>query len=98
MPIMSVRFPGHKMHAGEMREQLGLGIKGKLPREGMSSRNINGYEVTVVPQHQEIGRGRRGMKHRVLAACPHCGCFIPFGRLAQHEPACPQRDNSTGGV
>jgi hypothetical protein len=88
MPIRG-RY-GFPMQAHEMREQ--LGVK-KLPREAMPARTIMGYIVKVLPQVQGIGRGRSGMKHRIVAECPFCLKYVPFGRLAQHEPACYRKHN-----
>ena len=95
MPIMSKRNPSRVMHAGEMRKELLGSSKVKLPKHGFAA-EVQGYRIIVREQNSNVTFGRKGMRHRILAECPSCGCFIPYGRLAQHEPACKQLDNYSG--
>lgn len=94
MPLMSRKYPNEAAQAREVRERLGLN-PGRLPRTHLDEKFIDGYAVKLLPATIVPGkpshRGRRGMKHRVVARCPFCSSWIPVGRLAQHEPACSRK-------
>jgi hypothetical protein len=68
-----------------------LGIKGKLPAEGMPPRMIQGIKVWVNPAKPKQIVDRWGKPHivkssthRVMAECPHCAQILSVGRLHQH--------------
>lgn len=65
-------------HSADINEMLGLGRKGKIPREGMPPREIQGITVWVEPFRPGPFRLRARCK------CPTCAKEMPVGRLAQH--------------
>lgn len=79
----------------QINEMLGLAPKQKLPEEGMPPRLIRGIEVWVRPLPPKVDNHRR-FSLRVRGRCPFCQCEFAVSRLAQHAPACKQRDNYIG--
>lgn len=82
------------------REALGLERREKLPAGALGPVEIPGGRTRLARLDTQEplfvdsrGRPRRRMKHRLHITCNFCGCWIPAGRLRQHERACPQRDN-----
>jgi len=69
--------------ASDMLELLGLKRTGKLPKEGMEVRDIQGVQVYVKPSTSGGTRNTRRCNHRVIAICT-CGQHVPTGRLHQH--------------
>lgn len=65
-----------------------LGVKGsKWPDAGVPARLVQGVWVHVLPvDHVTLHKrdGKKGSKHRVIAACPTCGVAVSAGRLFQH--------------
>lgn len=101
MPILSEKYQNSRwpMHYDEIRQVLGL--PKKLP-DNLTTRYwiVQGYNVKLIPQGppkiDRWGRPDRRMKHRLLAECKGCGCWVSFGRLRQHEQGCKQlKDNTT---
>ena len=85
---------GHRCFSAGMHELLGLSRTGKLPKEGMPSRLIDGILVWVVPAAEpattiRYGRPRllKRSTHRVMCRCPDCGQTLSVGRWGQH--VCP---------
>lgn len=73
-----------RMNAEDIRRA--LGIKGKLPEEGVDKRTIQGVEVYVksLRQCREDDGNRSRKPHRIIALCD-CGVEVPFGRIHQHK-------------
>ena len=90
MPILSprndYRWP---IQAREMRELLGFKTN-RIPDDaGEETWQIQGYNVHVFTRRfcQYFTKARK--PHRIYVKCKGCRRWIPFGRLAQHERACP---------
>ena len=84
--MASVRIVGRsgwRASANDMLELLGLNRNGKLPKDGMAEREIQGVRVYVRP-YAKAGHGRHTCTHRVMAICT-CGQHVPTGRLHQHK-------------
>jgi hypothetical protein len=63
-----------------------LGIEtGRLPLEGMPSREIQGVQVWVTPIGEMPANRRKRNAHRLMCACPDCGKVLSVGRLHQHK-------------
>lgn len=71
------------MHSDEMLETLGV-VGGKLPKEGLEARDIQGIKVWVEPSRPPAN-GRKSSRHRVLCQCPNCSQILSAGRLHQHK-------------
>ena len=67
------------MQSRHMMEALGLK---KIPAEGFEPRLVGNVRVTAISL--EIAK-HQGQFHRILAECPDCGWWVPFGRLPQHR-------------
>jgi len=62
-----------------------LGIKGKLPPEGLlPPKEVQGIMVYVNPLVGEKPAHGKRHTHRVMAICPDCGKHMSAGRLHQH--------------
>lgn len=72
----------HTMHSTKMLEALGV-IGGKLPKDGLAPRMVQGVRVWAVPFVE--GRPRKSSQHRVRCECPDCGVELSAGRLFQHK-------------
>jgi hypothetical protein len=102
-------YEGELMTTEDLKEHIGLGRYKKLPREAPTNMKqwVQNRAIRLEPLIGEApastsyfmrnadgspGHFRR-MKHRLKIECFYCGCFIPAGRIHQHEPYCKQRDN-----
>lgn len=61
-----------------------LGVKGKLPSEGVEPVMVQNVRVWVLSKaevsHRDVKR-----PHRIMAACPKCWKTVPASRLQQHR-------------
>lgn len=100
-----IPFPGRNRGTAQdmhIKALFGLRPQDKWPAEGIPPREIQGIVVEVLPLPQPRidipGQQRRPrFKLRVMGTCPACQCKFALSRLAQHWPACKQRDNFTEG-
>lgn len=93
MYFKSIKYSGRSMHSSEMLEVLGV-VGGKLPREGLPARDVQGVQVWVAPfvpkirkvwnGFQHVEKEVKSSTHRVRCKCPKCGAEMSAGRLFQH--------------
>lgn len=92
MPIMSIKYPRNVIHNDELKQVLGL--PKKLPdNEEPMFFSLQGYELMLSTKEHAHACSDARKPHRLLAYCKFCAVAYPFGRLAQHERACKQKDN-----